>query len=244
MYGLQTVHEGRLSGYRDAKWQIVDRQRALHGLYRLLAGVPVRRDRHGGGGKMSETKNILLCGVGGQGTILTSKILTEGLIRAGYDVKMSEVHGMAQRGGSVSTQVRYGEKVYSPLFGEGQADVCAAFERMEALRYACYLKPGGIFIINDYRMTPMSVAMGATEYPENAIEAVSAAYETIAVTAADIAVGLGNFRTMNVVLLGAIVRALGIDKLPGVGWEDVIAAMVPEKLRAVNIEAFRAGLAF
>jgi len=193
---------------------------------------------------MGEVKNILLCGVGGQGTILTSKILTEGLIRAGYDVKMSEVHGMAQRGGSVSTQVRYGEKVHSPLFGEGQADVCVAFERMEALRYANYLKPQGIFIVNDYRMTPMSVAMGAVAYPENAIEAVSAAFEMIAVPAATVAAGLGNMRTMNVVLLGAIVRALGIEQLPGVDWEDVIASMIPEKLRAVNLEAFRAGLTF
>ena len=98
---------------------------------------------------MTQVKNILLCGVGGQGTILTSRILTEGLIRAGYDVKMSEVHGMAQRGGSVSTQVRYGDKVFSPLFGKGQADVCVAFERMEAVRYAEYIKPDGICIIND-----------------------------------------------------------------------------------------------
>jgi len=192
---------------------------------------------------MSEVKNILLCGVGGQGAILTSKILTDGLIRAGYDVKMSEVHGMAQRGGSVSTQVRYGDKVHSPLFGKAQADVCVAFERMEAVRYAEYIKPGGILVVNDYRLTPMSVAIGAAVYPSDAIGAVSAAFETIAVPAADVAAGLGNVRVMNVVLLGALVKALGLDGLPGVDWEDAVASQVPGKLRDVNLEAFRAGLA-
>ncbi|MDR3364414.1 MAG: indolepyruvate oxidoreductase subunit beta [Clostridiales Family XIII bacterium] len=190
----------------------------------------------------SEVKNILLCGVGGQGTILTSRILTEGLIRAGYDVKMSEVHGMAQRGGSVSTQVRYGEKVNSPLFGRGQADVCVAFERMEAVRYAGFLKPGGICVVNDYRLTPMSVAVGGAAYPENAVAAMEAAFETIAIPAADVAAGLGNARTMNVVLFGALVRALGLAGLPGVDWEDVIKSLIPGKLLAVNLEAFRAGL--
>ena len=191
---------------------------------------------------MNSVKNILLCGVGGQGTILTSRILTEGLLKAGFDVKMSEVHGMAQRGGSVSTQVRYGEKVYSPLFGKGQADVCVAFERMEAVRYAEYLKPGGICVVNDYRLTPMSVAVGAAEYPENAVSAVSAVFETVVIPAAEIAAGLGNARTMNVVLFGALVKALGLEKLPGVKWEDVIASLVPEKLLSVNLEAFKAGL--
>ena len=192
--------------------------------------------------KVNPVKNILLCGVGGQGAILTSKILTEGLILAGYDVKMSEVHGMAQRGGSVQTQVRYGDKVSSPLFGKGQADICVAFERMEAVRYSDYLKPGGVFIVNDYRLTPMSVAVQAASYPENAIEAVSSVFETIVVSAADIAAGLGNVRTMNVVLLGVLVKALGFEGLPGVDWDSIIVALVPEKFRAVNIEAFHAGL--
>ena len=189
-----------------------------------------------------EVKNILLCGVGGQGTILTSKILTEGLVRAGYDVKMSEVHGMAQRGGSVSTQVRYGESVHSPLFGLGQADVCVAFERMEAVRYAEYMKPSGIVIVNDYRLTPMSVAVGAAAYPEDAAGAVAAVFETIIVPAADIAAGLGNARAMNIVLLGVLVRALGIESLPGISWEDAISSYVSEKLLPLNQKAFRAGL--
>jgi indolepyruvate ferredoxin oxidoreductase beta subunit len=195
-----------------------------------------------GGIEMKEVKNILLCGVGGQGTILTSKILTEGLVRAGYDVKMSEVHGMAQRGGSVSTQVRYGGRVHSPLFGLGQADACVAFERMEAVRYAEYLKPGGIAIVNDYRLTPMSVAVGAASYPENAAEAMAAAFKAIVVPAAGIASGLGNARAMNIVLLGVLVRALALEALPGADWESAIAAFVPEKLQALNLEAYRAGL--
>ena len=190
----------------------------------------------------SNVKNILLCGVGGQGAILTSKILTEGLIRAGYDVKMSEVHGMAQRGGSVSTQVRYGDKVASPLFGKGQADICAAFERMEAVRYAGYLKPGGLCIVNDYRLTPMSVAVGNAVYPENAIEAMEAAYETISVNAADIAIGIGNARVMNVVMLGVLVKALGLEELAGADWEEIMRELIPEKLLAINLEAFRAGI--
>ena len=190
---------------------------------------------------MDDVKNILLCGVGGQGTILTSKILTEGLLKAGFDVKMSEVHGMAQRGGSVSTQVRYGEKVHSPLFGKGQADVCVAFERMEAVRYAELLKPDGICIVNDYRLTPMSVATGAAVYPENALEAVSKAFKTIVIPAGEIAAGLGNVRVMNIVLLGALVNTIASD-LSAVDWENVIASQVPEKLLNVNLEAFRAGL--
>ena len=101
-----------------------------------------------------ETKSVLFAGVGGQGSILTAKVLVNGLMRAGYDVKMSEVHGMSQRGGSVSSQVRFGEKVYSPFIGRGAADILVAFEKMEAVRYAEFLKPGGIAVINDFEMPP------------------------------------------------------------------------------------------
>ena len=115
---------------------------------------------------MKEVKNILLVGVGGQGTILASKILTSGLMKAGYDVKMSEIHGMSQRGGSVSTQVRYGEKVYSPIVGKGSADVFVAFEEMEALRWLDHLKIGGTMVINDYKIQPVPVNLGMAEYPD------------------------------------------------------------------------------
>ncbi len=115
---------------------------------------------------MKETKNILFVGVGGQGTILVSKILTAGLMKAGYDVKMSEVHGMAQRGGSVSTQVRYGKKVYSPIIGRGQADILVAFEKMEAARWSEFLKPDGIVIVNNYEIPSLPIAIGKAEYPQ------------------------------------------------------------------------------
>ncbi|MCE5236687.1 MAG: indolepyruvate oxidoreductase subunit beta [Clostridiaceae bacterium] len=188
---------------------------------------------------MRETKSILLVGVGGQGTLLVSRILTKGLIEAGYDVKMSEVHGMAQRGGSVSTQVRYGDKVHSPIIGRGGADALVAFEKMEALRYAEYLKPSALILVNDYALAPMPVASGSAVYPEETLEAAAAAFETRAVKAADIARGLGNAKCMNVVLLGAMVKAL---KLPDADWEALIKAELPEKLRELNLKAFRAGL--
>ena len=116
---------------------------------------------------MSDVKNILLVGVGGQGTILASKILTSGLMEAGYDVKMSEIHGMSQRGGSVSTQVRYGKEVLSPIVGKGSADVIVAFERMEALRWLEYLKGGGKMVVNDFKINPAPVNLGKAEYPDD-----------------------------------------------------------------------------
>ena len=193
---------------------------------------------------MNSVKNILLCGVGGQGTILISRILTEGLIKAGYDVKMSEVHGMAQRGGSVSTQVRFGEKVYSPLFGKGQADISVAFERMEAVRYADYLKPDGTCIINDYRLTPMSVAVGAAVYPENATESMSDVFKTVVIPAADIAAEVGSTRSMNIVLLGSLVRVLDLKSPETEDWIEIIKNILPEKLWDVNVAAFKAGFEY
>jgi indolepyruvate ferredoxin oxidoreductase beta subunit len=188
---------------------------------------------------MNKVKSILLVGVGGQGTILVSKILTQGLIQAGYDVKMSEIHGMAQRGGSVSTQVRYGDKVYSPIIGRGGADILVAFEKMEAVRYAEFLKPTGIAVINDYAIAPMPVAAGMAAYPEGSIEAMAKAFKTISFNAAEIARRIGNPKTMNIVLFGAMVKASG---LTGIDWEQVFGAQLPEKLLEVNLKAFRAGM--
>ncbi len=188
---------------------------------------------------MRETKSILLVGVGGQGILLVSRVLTKGLLQAGYDVKMSEVHGMAQRGGSVSTQVRFGEKVYSPIIGRGGADALIAFEKMEALRYAQYLKPSGTVLMNDYEIAPMPVASGAAVYPEGVIEAVQTAFTTYTVNAAEIAISLGNAKCMNVVLLGAMVKAFS---LPDVDWEALVKAELPLKLHELNLAAFRAGL--
>lgn len=187
---------------------------------------------------MANVKSCLLVGVGGQGAILISKIMTNGFMKAGYDVKQSEVHGMAQRGGSVSTQVRWGEKVYAPVFGKGEADIMVALERMEAVRYADFLKNVGIAVINDYAMNSTTVASGAEVYPEGCIEAMQKEFKTIPVKAADIAISLGNAKCMNVVLFGAMCDSLGC---PEIDWEQIVAETVPAKVKELNLAAFRAG---
>lgn len=188
---------------------------------------------------MSEVKNILLVGVGGQGTILASKILTSGLIKAGYDVKMSEIHGMSQRGGSVSTQVRYGDKVYSPIVGKGSADVIVAFEEMEALRWLDHLKKGGKMVINEYQIQPVPVNLGVAEYPEGIIEHLKEKVEVLSFKAAEIATELGNPKAMNIVLLGALVKAMG--GLDDIDWDAEIEANVKAKFIDLNKKAFHAG---
>ena len=123
---------------------------------------------------MNDVKSCLLVGVGGQGAILISKIMSNGFMKAGYDVKQSEVHGMAQRGGSVSTQVRWGKKVYGPVFGKGEADIMVALEKMEAVRYAEFLNPNGVAVINDYAIKSTTIASGQEAYPQGCIEANAA----------------------------------------------------------------------
>ena len=188
---------------------------------------------------MSEVRNILLVGVGGQGTILASKILTSGLMKAGYDVKMSEIHGMSQRGGSVSTQVRYGDKVYSPIVGKGSADVIVAFEEMEALRWLDHLKIGGTMVINDYQIQPVPVNLGAAEYPEGIIDHLKGICDVHAFKAADIATELGNPKAMNIVLLGALIKSMG--GLEDIDWDAEIEANVKPKFIELNKKAFHAG---
>jgi indolepyruvate ferredoxin oxidoreductase beta subunit len=185
-----------------------------------------------------EVKNILLVGVGGQGTILASKILSKGLVEAGYDVKMSEVHGMSQRGGNVSTQIRYGEKVYSPIIGKGQADLIVAFEKMEALRWIDYLKNDGKMVINDYEIPSVPILMGKEKYPEGIIDGIESLAKVTVVKAAEIAKDLGNSKMMNVVLLGALIKALGISE---VDWKAVIKDSVKESFQEMNIKAFELG---
>lgn len=189
---------------------------------------------------MSEIKNILLAGVGGQGIILASKILSIGLINAGYDVKMSEVHGMAQRGGSVTTQVRYGEKVFSPIIGKGQADVLVSFETMETSRYLDYLKPEGKIVINEHEIPSATVLAGLADYPEGVIETIKEKANTTVFKAAEIAESLGNPKTMNVVLVGALIKALDLEALD---WESVIKETVKEKFVDINLKALQAGMA-
>ncbi len=184
--------------------------------------------------------SILLIGVGGQGAILMSKVLASGLLSAGYDVKMSEIHGMSQRGGSVTTQIKYGKKVYSPSIGLGEADIIVSFEKMEALRSLLYLKKGGRLFMDDKELFSMPTLTGAQQYPHGAVDAIKESGAAVTVIPAHaIAEGLGNARAQNIVLLGALVKALGLDDLP---WEDIVGENVPPKAKELNINGFREGL--
>lgn len=184
-------------------------------------------------------KSILLVGVGGQGTILASKILTTGLMQAGYDVKMSEIHGMSQRGGSVSSQVRYGDKVESPVIELGGADILVSFEKMEALRWLEYLKPSGKAVVNDFELPSTPILAGKFEYPKGILEEIAGKVETTVVNAAAIAKELGNVRTMNIILFGALVKGTG---LTDIDWETVIRQNVKPNTIDINLLAYRRGL--
>jgi indolepyruvate ferredoxin oxidoreductase beta subunit len=180
-----------------------------------------------------------MVGVGGQGTILASRILALAAQEAGYDIKVSEIHGMAQRGGSVVTQVRLGEKVYSPLISTGGADVLLAFEKLESLRLLAFLKPGGTIIINEQEIPPVPVLTGAAEYPRNILEFIrAAAPNTVSLDAHNIARECGNPKAANVVLLGVMARNLPIEREI---WEKALGRRVPDKLLEVNKAAFAAG---
>ncbi|WP_294001518.1 indolepyruvate oxidoreductase subunit beta [uncultured Megasphaera sp.] len=189
---------------------------------------------------MNDVKSILLVGVGGQGTILASKILTQGLIENGYDVKMSEVHGMSQRSGSVSTQVRFGTKVYSPIIGEGTADILVSFEEMEAARYAHFLKKDGKAVVNTYRIPSMPILTGTRDYPDDIIGMLRQRVSTMALDATGIAEKVGNPKSANVVLLGALVKAM---RLTDIDWDPIIAKTVKPAFIDVNRKAFAAGMA-
>lgn len=189
---------------------------------------------------MNDVKSILFVGVGGQGTILASKILTQGLIENGYDVKMSEVHGMSQRSGSVSTQVRFGTKVYSPIIGEGTADILVSFEEMEAARYAHFLKKDGKVVVNTYRIPSMPILTGTRDYPDDIIGMLRQRVSTMALDATGIAEKVGNPKSANVVLLGALVKAMG---LTDIDWDPIIAKTVKPAFIDVNRKAFAAGMA-
>lgn len=184
------------------------------------------------------TKSIMIVGVGGQGTLLTSRILGGIIQEAGYDVKLSEVHGMAQRGGSVVTFVRYGEKVWEPIVEEGQADVLIAFERLEALRYAHFLKKDGVLVINDWRIDPITVVTGAAQYPEDIIENLSKDYKVYTVNAMEEAIKLGNSKAFNVIVLGLSAKHMEFAKED---WLKVIERTVPPKTVEINEKAFLIG---
>ena len=189
---------------------------------------------------MNDVKSVLFVGVGGQGTILASKILTVGLIESGYDVKMSEVHGMSQRGGSVSTQVRFGPKVYSPIIGTGTADLLVSFEEMEAARYLKFLKPEGKVVVNTLQIPSMPVLSGKRKYPQTVLEELKARTTVLPLNATQIATDIGNPKSANVVLLGALIKALN---LTDIDWKSIISRTVKPKFVDINLKAFDAGMA-
>ena len=183
--------------------------------------------------------NIMMVGVGGQGTLLASRVLGNVALKMSFDVKVSEVHGMSQRGGSVVTYVKMAKKVYSPLIEKGEADVILAFERLEALRWAEYIKSGGRMIINDQRIDPMPVITGKAQYPENIVENLKGKIQnTVSIDALKIARECGNIKAVNIVLLGLLAKSTGIQKDI---WLEALREVVPAKVLDVNIRAFEAG---
>lgn len=184
------------------------------------------------------TTNIMIVGVGGQGTLLASRILGNTVIGEGFDVKVSEVHGMSQRGGSVVTYVKYGEEVFSPVIDKGQADIILAFEKLEAYRAMPYLKKGGKMIVNTQEIDPMPVITGVAKYPENIIEKLKENIDVTAVDALSLAIEAGNPKAVNVVLIGVMAKSTDI---PYEKWVEALKATVPEKFLEVNMKAFNLG---
>ena len=186
----------------------------------------------------NNTKNIMIVGVGGQGTLLTSRILGGITVDAGYDVKLSEVHGMAQRGGSVVTFVRYGEKVAEPIVEEGQADLLIAFEKLEAKRYAHFLKKDGVLVVNEQRIDPITVVTGVAAYPEGIVEELEKEYTVYKINAMEEALKLGNSKVFNIIVLGMAAKHMDFSKED---WLKVIEKTVPPKTVDINKKAFLLG---
>ncbi len=186
-----------------------------------------------------KTTSVLIIGVGGQGTLLASRILGYAMMEQGFDVKVGEVHGMSQRGGSVVTYVRWGDKVASPVIEIGEADVVLAFEQLEAARFLPYLKPGGAVVANTQRIDPMPVAAGTAEYPEGVLPAMQEkGVDVLAIDAASLARQAGSEKAVNVVLIGAMARRMEISKDT---WLDAVGHCVPEKFKDLNLKAFELG---
>ena len=186
-----------------------------------------------------ETKNVMIVGVGGQGSLLASKLLGRLLLTRGYDIKVSEVHGMSQRGGSVVTYVRFGDKVYSPVIDEGQADYIVSFELLEAARWTRYLKPGGKIIVNTQQINPMPVVIGAAQYPENLVQKMeSAGIDVDAFDALSLATQAGSSKAVNIVLMGHLSRNFDFSEEE---WLQAIEQSVPAKFLELNKKAFILG---
>lgn len=188
---------------------------------------------------MSKTINIALVGVGGQGTLLASEVISRAAMLAGFDVKKSEVHGMAQRGGSVVSQVRIGEKVYSPLIPEGETDFLVSFELLESLRYADTVREDGVVLINRQTIVPVTVSSGQQPWVTDIEERIAKAYaKHKIIDALHMARDLGNTRTVNMIMTGALSRMLEIEQD---AWEKAVAELVPARHKEVNLRAFAAG---
>ena len=192
----------------------------------------------------NRVKSLLLAGVGGQGILLASDIICKVMMEKGYDVKQSDVHGMAQRGGCVTSHVRYGKKVYSPLARKGDVDIIVSFEKLEALRYLDYLKAGGLVLVNDEEIYPPSVNLGEADYPKGIYESLRSQFgpdHVKVVTGPEMAAKAGNRRAVNTVMLGAISRF--IPEIAVEDWKKVLAKMLPEKIVEANLKAFDLGRA-
>ena len=188
---------------------------------------------------MSQVKSVMIVGVGGQGTLLASRVLGSAMLRCGADVKVSEVHGMSQRGGSVVTYVCYGDKVYSPVIDKGEADVLMAFEALEAARFLPWLKTDGTVVVNTQQIDPMPVVTGSAAYPENIIGSVKVeGAKVVAFDALKLAEQAGSVKAVNIVLIGAVAKRLSIDKQV---WIDTIKETVPAKFMDMNLKAFELG---
>lgn len=188
---------------------------------------------------MTDTINVLIVGVGGQGTLFAGKVIGEVAEKSGLTVKQSEVHGMAQRGGSVVTYVRIGDQVISPLIEKGEADLIVAFEQLEALRWIEFLKPNGIVIVNEQMISPMPVIIGAAKYPADVFDRLDrAGVQTVRVDAPAIAARSGNPKAVNIVLLGMLAKRLPMTREL---WLDAIAAKSPAAFVTANQEAFNKG---
>ncbi len=185
------------------------------------------------------TRNIMIVGVGGQGSLLASKLLGHLLLKEGYDVKVSEVHGMSQRGGSVVTYVRFGEKVYSPIIDKGEADFIVSFEKLEAARYLEYLKPTGRIVVNTQQIDPMPVITGAAEYPADLIEKMEAlGVQVDAMDCLSLANKAGSAKAVNIVLMGRLSRYF---EIPEDKWLQAIEECVPARFKDLNLKAFALG---
>jgi len=188
-----------------------------------------------------KTQNIMIVGVGGQGSLLASKLLGKLLTNQGYDAKVSEVHGMSQRGGSVVTYVRYGEKVYSPVIDKGQADIIISFELLEAARWLGYLAPGGQIITNTQRIDPMPVITGAMSYTENIVDKMKAAGANVdAIDALELAIEAGSAKAVNIVLMGRLSNYFPFSEDL---WQKAMEETIPPRFLDLNRRAFKAGAA-